>query len=113
MIKSAVFATGTKDAGVAFKRAAFMKFSGKNIVWHFDTDDFGKPQPTCCAGTWSFDGSGTMSMNVTCNGEEEFLGEIYDFHPTGIPDSGVDGGDAGAPQLMIHVGSLHDIYTKQ
>lgn len=109
-LTSAVFATGTDDAGVAFKRAAVMKISGKDIVWHFDTDDLGKPEPTCCAGTWSFDGTGTMALNVNCNGQQEFLAEIYDFHPTGIPDSG---SDAGAPQIMIHVGNLHDIYTKQ
>lgn len=107
-LTSAVFADPTKDGGVAFKRAGFMQFAGKNVVWQFDTDADGKPQPMCCAGTWAYNNTEVMSLNMTCNGEARFLNEIYDYHPTGVPDGG-----AGKPQIMIHVGELHDIYTKQ
>lgn len=107
-LTNAVYDDPTKDGGVAFKRAAFMQFSGKNVVWQFDTDDDGKPEPKCCAGTWAYNATEVMSLNMTCNGEPAFLNEIYDYYATGVPDGG-----AGKPQIMIHVGALHDIYTKQ
>lgn len=111
VLTGAVFADDTRDAGsVAFKRAALMTFSGKDVVWQFDTDPIGRPEPTCCVGTWAYVGTPVMDLNMTCNGKPEQLAEYYDFHPTGIPDGG---GDAGKPQIMIHVGQLHDVYTKQ
>lgn len=107
-LTDAVYDDPTKDGGVAFKRAAFMQFSGKNVVWQFDTDPNGKPETMCCAGTWAYNNTEIMSLNMTCNGEPAFLNEIYDYYATGIPDAG-----AGKAQIMIHVGALHDIYTKQ
>jgi hypothetical protein len=112
VLSSAVFADGAPDGGVAFKRAALMTFSGKNVVWQFDTDDVGKPDPKCCIGTWAYNATVVMSLNMTCNGKFEPLDEYYDFYATGIPDAGADAG-AGKPQIMIHVGALHDVYTKQ
>lgn len=105
------FADATKDGGVAFKRAAQMTFSGKNLVWTFDTDLDGKPSAKCCAGTWVYQaGEAVMAMNMTCNGQQELFDELYELHPMGLPDGG---SDAGKPQIMFHLGSLHDVYTKQ
>lgn len=116
-LTGAVYFNPSGDGGIVFKRTAFMQFAGKNVTWQFDTNGEGKPEPKCCVGTWAFNNTEILSMNMTCNGEEEVFGEIYDFHPNGIPaDGGADGGDAGdggAAQIMIHVGALHDIYTKQ
>lgn len=121
VLTSAVYGSAARDGGVAFKRAGRMKFSGKDVVWQFDTDKEGKPEPTCCVGTWAYNASEVMNMSVTCNGENKILGEFYDLYPMGIANADsdidaaavVDAGAGSAPQLMIHVGALHDIYTKQ
>lgn len=107
-LTGALYADG-KDGGVAFKRAGQMVFAGKNVTWQFSTYPDGGPSPTCCEGTWAYNATEIMQMNLTCNGEPELGGEYYDFFPNGIPDGGTD-----AAQLMIHVSSeLHDIYTKK
>lgn len=112
-LTSAVFDDDTKDGGVAFKRAGLMKFAGKDVIWQFDTDPFGMADPKCCAGTWAYNATEIMSLNMTCNGQQALFNEIYDYYPTGVPvDGGTEAG-AGQPQIMIHVGALHDIYTKQ
>lgn len=114
VLTSGLFADATKDGGVAFARAARIAFSGKDVVWQFDTDGAGNPLPTCCAGTWVYQADdAVMVMNLTCNGQPRSFQEVYDYHPTGMPDAGTpDGAEAGAAQLMLHVGALHDVYTR-